>query len=385
MIRTSPLLVFLFILASCSSGRKSLEQGDYQTAFYQSVKRLGQSPNNRRALETLASAYPELVSYNLDRIDRLMESNDPLRWEEIARLYAQLNQAYEAVQRSPRAQEILYETNDYTREYEDARLRATEARYALGESLMQAARQRDREAAKTAYQHYQKAAELDPYFRDVRKKSEEALYLATLWVQVNPIPIHSRALELSNEFFQHKVLEYLRSHRISEYVRFISRAESQAMEQEPDQYLNLTFDDFVIGRSAIRETVHQRKADSVVVGTVEVVEKGEKVIKDVYGTVQAEVHWFEKQVESAGLLDLQIEDNWSGQVVAQEKFSGTHIWIDYWGFFNGDERALTEEDRSKLRKTREVMPPPPQQLFVDFTAPIYDQLIRYLDSYYRYF
>jgi hypothetical protein len=320
MMRTVPFFILIFLLASCSSGRKSLEKGDYQGAFYQSVKRLGQSPNNRRAAETLASAYPELVSYNLDRIDRLMESSDPLRWEEVASLYAQLNQAYEAVQRSPRAQEILYETEDYTREYEDAQSRAVEARYSLGESLMPAARQRDREAAKKAYQHYQKVAELDPYFRDVRQKSEEALYLATLWVQVNPIPMHSRALELSNEFFQNKVLEYLRSHRISEYVRFITPAESRSMEQEPDQFLNLTFDDFVIGRSAIRETVHQRTADSVVVGTVEVEENGEKVIKDVYGTAQAEVHWFEKRVESAGLLDLQIEDNWSRQVVAQEKF-----------------------------------------------------------------
>jgi hypothetical protein len=43
-----------------------------------------------------------------------------------------------------------------------------------------------------------------------------------------------------------------------------------------------------------------------------------------------------------------------------------------WGTLNGDERALTPE-QIKLCSLRDV-PPPPQDLFVAFTQPIYGQI-----------
>jgi len=36
------------LLAACSSGKKRLEQGDYDTAVYKAVKRLQQKPQKKR-------------------------------------------------------------------------------------------------------------------------------------------------------------------------------------------------------------------------------------------------------------------------------------------------------------------------------------------------
>lgn len=60
-------------------------------------------------------------------------------------------------------------------------------------------------------------------------------------------------------------------------------------------------------------------------------------------------------------------------MLTQEKMPDTFTWTTQWGTFNGDERALTPE-QIKLCSLRDVPPPPPQDLFVAFTQPIYGQI-----------
>ena len=380
---TMVVLLGMILLAGCSSGKKSYQQGDYGEAVFQSTKRLRQSPNNKKALETIANAYPQMVRYNLDRVNNLKRSGKVARWEDIMSLYDELNRAYDEIQRSPAALRLVPEARSYISEFELARLKAAEARYAIAEKEMVIAVSGDREAAKRAYDSFEIADDLQPGFRDARLRMEMALDLATVYVKIEPIPMHSRALELSNEFFQNKIIEYARSANINTFVRFLTEKEFKSFNKQPDQNIQMIFDDFVVGQAFVKETVEQRVRDSVVVGTVDVTEGGEKVTKDVYETVKVEVHIFEKKLESSGLLDFRIVDSNNGAVITQQKFPGTHIWIDYWGFFNGDERALTKEDKNRLRKKREVMPPPPQDLFVAFTEPIYGQITRFVRDYYR--
>ncbi|MEM8967027.1 MAG: hypothetical protein AAGE93_11465, partial [Bacteroidota bacterium] len=59
-----------------------------------------------------------------------------------------------------------------------------------------------------------------------------------------------------------------------------------------------------------------------------------------------------------------------------------HIWFAEWGRFQGDERALNEEELA-LCNLPEAVPPPPQQLFVEFTKPLYDQLTDRLNRFYQ--
>ncbi|MDB4286206.1 hypothetical protein N9933_02785, partial [bacterium] len=89
------LLLSLLIFAACSSGRKSLEQGDYNASVLKSINRLRQSPNNKKAKETLQGAYPRLLAYNKDAIKRLKTGSDPFRWERVKDLYAELNNVYD--------------------------------------------------------------------------------------------------------------------------------------------------------------------------------------------------------------------------------------------------------------------------------------------------
>ncbi|UCE93086.1 MAG: hypothetical protein JSV73_09755, partial [Flavobacteriaceae bacterium] len=65
-----------------------------------------------------------------------------------------------------------------------------------------------------------------------------------------------------------------------------------------------------------------------------------------------------------------------------QDFPGEFVWFHEWGQFNGDERALTEE-QSLICSNRRINPAPPQQLFVEFTKPIQQQLHNRLISFYK--
>ena len=100
------------------------------------------------------------------------------------------------------------------------------------------------------------------------------------------------------------------------------------------------------------------------------------------GTVKAKVNLFTKKITSKGLLDFKIIDAQTNRVLTQEKFPGVFVWICQWGYFNGDERALNDEQK-KAMKSKQLPPPPPQNLFLEFTKPIYDQLTAKIKEFYR--
>jgi hypothetical protein len=62
--------------------------------------------------------------------------------------------------------------------------------------------------------------------------------------------------------------------------------------------------------------------------------------------------------------------------------SGEFVWYTEWGYFNGDERAL-DEYFLEVVKLKEAYPPPPQDLFVAFTQPIFGQVTSKIRDFYR--
>ena len=376
------LLLSLFV-AACSTGKKALQRGDYLKSVEQAVNRLQSNPTNRKARETLRQAYPQLTRYYEGQIAQAKRSHDPLRWEQVSLYYSFLDEAYEMIQRSPAALALIPNANNYQADLNAAKIKAAEARYALGMQALDRGRAGERAQAKQAYEHFNVALEYQNNFRDSDQLMQEARDLATVYVLVEPIPMHSRSLNLTSEFFQNQIVEYVRNTTFSPFVHFYGVGELGATGQEPDQVVRMVFDDFVVGQSSIRERVFKREADSVVVGSVTVTENGKEIEKDVYGTVSAEVHVFEKTLTSQGLLDVQILDPVRRSVISQRKFPGTFEWADSWGYFNGDERALTSADKTAVRTRREIMPPAPQQLFIEFTKPIYNQVTTFLRNYYN--
>ena len=200
----------------------------------------------------------------------------------------------------------------------------------------------------------------------------------TLRVVMEHIPMHSRTMQISNEFFESKIQEYLLNMNY-EFVRFYTPEEAQTYNIKPHQYIQCRFDDFMVGQVTIHEKEQDIIKDSVILKT-ETLPNKEK--KNTYGTVKVTLHTFTKTLTSSGLLDMRIVDGNSGAMISQNKLPGTFVWETRWGWFNGDERALNDDQKSYV-KQREAYPPAPQQLFIEFSKPIYNQVVGKINSFYN--
>ena len=263
----------------------------------------------------------------------------------------------------------------FTTELTDAKLSASKVHFKEGKEEME---KNNMMAARLAYDHFLAAKNYTPQFDKIEEWLDASLEAATLNVIIKPIGVHSRRLALSNEFFENQIKTYATGMPYR-FVRFYDEHEAVNGNVQAHQIVILRFDDFVVGQTYVKETVENVRSDSVVIGKTKNKE-GKEV--DVYGTAKAKVRIFRKEVTSSGLMDFQIIDAESGATLKQRKLPGTYVWFTEWGSYNGQEEALSDDQLDAMRH-REAFPPPPQDLFIEFTRPIYGQITQELKRYYR--
>ena len=363
-------ILFVAIISACSSGKKSLQKGNYNEAVLKSVNRLRADPKNKNAKQTLRQAYPMALNYELKNINDVKLSSDVYKWEKVLDSYRNLDGLYDEINRSPGALSVLKPRN-FVLEKEEAKQKSGEARYALGEKKLL---EGTKVAAKKAYFDFIAADSFIPGMRDVKSKITEAKDAATIHVLVDQIPVSSIAFGLSNEFFQNKISEFLLEFSTREFVEFYSVSEAKKIKRKDfDQEIIIRFDDFVVGQTYMKELVEDFSRDSVILKKV-----GGKPI---YGTVKAKLISFTKTINSSGLLDFKIINSKTNAIQTQEKFPGTFVWRNQWATYRGDDRALSDE-QINLTEQQEIPPPAPQALFIEFTKPIFDQLKSKIRNFY---
>ncbi|MDP5170328.1 MAG: hypothetical protein NWR72_08775, partial [Bacteroidia bacterium] len=198
-----PLLIIS--LSGCKATKRAYEKGDYETAVVNSIERLRRAPDNKKARQTLKLAYPTMVTHFLEQINIAKVGGNQYKWEEIMGYYDILNRAYNEVKTAPAALEVIPNPQNFIGDYEIARTKAAEVRYVLAGQRLDYARDGDRLAAKEAHEHLLKVLLFRPGYKDAEELSLEALDLATVYVQIEHIPMHSRTLALSNEFFENQL------------------------------------------------------------------------------------------------------------------------------------------------------------------------------------
>jgi hypothetical protein len=376
-MNTRLLLVALaFVSIACSSGKKAFERGDYYESVMQAVGRLRQNPDHGKAREALKQSYPMALEWLQADVNNQIASNSPSKWRNAIASYDKMNQMYESIRQSPGALKVVKDPKSYYAEIGPLKEKAADESYNAGiDALMKGTR----EEAKRAYFNFADAQTFVPGYKDVVEYLDKSKFEATLKVVVEQIPVPTR-YSLSGGFFQDKVEEYLHQNYPDRgFIKFYTPQEAQTVNlPKVDQYLRIQFDDFSVGNTTVNETVETVKKDSVKVGEAKV--DGKNI--PVYNTVSAKLTTVRKQVVSQGLLSMIVVDGKTNGVLTHKKFSGDYSWVSTGGKFNGDERALTDQQIS-LCKRKELQPPEAQDLFLEFTKPIYTQLIPSLQSFYR--
>lgn len=433
-----------------------MQQGNYDEAIFKAVKRLRSNTDHKKSLEILKQTYPLARQWHLNRIKNMEASYDRFKWEPIAREYASLVNLYDEISRCPGCLSAIPNPDSYSIENERARLNAASDRFDAGIEALEKGKNGDRNEARSAFTHFTQANNWIRNYKDAEQRIKDAEYYATIRVVVEPIPMHSQALKISNEFFDNKINEFLLQAPVNRFVKFYTTKEARRLGiNKPDHIIQLVFDDFVVGQTYMHEKEIDLIKDSIVLATYEVdvpqansagqsagnnaggssnetkitichtapgsnqsqtiivaesalkahLDHNDKIgscgapstppastptqggsskkeVRKVYGQAKATMHIFTRTVESKGLLDLRILDGYTRRVLSQEKLPGAYIWQSQWGYYNGDQRAL-EKQYQQIIKNKDVPPPAPQDLFIQFTQPIYQQLTAKISQFYR--
>jgi hypothetical protein len=367
------LSVLALIIYSCSSGKKALQKGDYFSAQSKAVERLKSSPDNKNATKVLREGYPLTLEWTQEELDQVLSLNDPFKWERAINLMEQTNRLSDQIRSTPAARRIISDPKNYTSELNMAYEKAADARYNAGLTELDT---NTRESARRAYDHFNTANHFIADYKNVRELMETAKEKATLKVILDAIPVPSQRYQLSSEFFYDQVFEYLNNQfSAKSFVNFYSpfQAEKEGLNN-PDFVVDLEFFDFSIGnltRSEKEETLENR---------IQIESRDTTKIQ--YKTYVAKLKTFTDQVVSGGTLRVQIIETSTDKLFSDELIPGSFTWINQYAMFVGDAEALNNNQLELTR--RKVLPLPPQQdLFIEFTRPIYDQLIQKLNRFFR--
>ncbi len=367
-------IIISLTLSSCSSGKKSLERGNYYEAVIKSIERLRSNPDNKNARQTLKEAYPLATETLTSEIDNLLIGNEPFKYAEIVERYEKINSMAGEVKRSPVARSLKLNIEEYTSQLAGARSKAALEAYNAAEKLLAKG---DRMSAREAYFLYENSNNYVNNFKDALDKMELVSEIATLFVVIEDISVPG-LYKISSEFFQNQIISSLEKNYAKDFIVFMNPAEAKK-HKRADQVIIMRFDEFVVGSTKEKEVVKEiTSKDSVKVGTATI--EGKKV--DVYDKVKASYTTHSREIISSGVLDVKIIDVETEKMLGNKKFPGQFVWATDWASYNGDKRALNAE-QIKLSSRKPQMPPPPQTLFTEFTKPIFNQTRSYLNSFYR--
>ncbi len=373
-MRKNFLLIFLIstIVLSCATGMKALQKGNYYSAITKAIERLKSDPSNTKAQQVLKDGYPLALQWSQEEIDLALTSNQPFKWERTIDIMHQLNHLSEIIRSTPVARKIIVQPKSYTSELNMAYEKAAEERYETGLFFLG---KDTREDARVAYSHFEQVEKYISNYEEVSKNLLVAKQLATIHVVVEAATVRTRTYKLSSEFFYNQVFEYLNNQFPPQgFVNFLSPKQAEDFQvKQPDYIVQMEFYDFSIGN-----LIRHEKEESLVTTEKVAINDSTEVTK----TYEAKLKTFTDEVISNGRLNYKITDFQNDKLMRDKLVPGSFSWLNKYAIYVGDKKALNEQQYHLTLNTALPLPPK-QELFIEFTRPIYDQLSMELNSFFR--
>jgi hypothetical protein len=162
----------------------------------------------------------------------------------------------------------------------------------------------------------------------------------------------------------------------NEFVRFYSEFDARSQDIEADQIMELNLSRITIGRPYDNTSTRESSKEVVI---KEIVYKPDSVVKQ-YGTVKARITTTKRTLLSQGDLFITVRDT-KGRIIWNDRFTGEHKWQTEFATYTGDERALTDSDRSLLNQ-KQYNPPSEDHIMEELLNQIESDLTYRLRHYY---
>jgi tetratricopeptide (TPR) repeat protein len=379
----SLLLLSFFYLSACKTATKAYDRGDYNNAIELAIKKLQKDPSDGETKSLLQNAYRFAVDEHQDKIRILSNSTDEARYERIYNEYNYMQNLYEKLRQYPSLSFV--KATDYLEYVETYKEKAADVHYQKGLALMEDGEKDD---YRRAYLSLKNALKYKSGDAGIRKKMEEAYDLAVVNIVVQPINeyfggnngySYSGSYQMKN--FETEIIRGLRNQTNNEFVKFYSEWDARSRDIEPDELLDMRLGRMDIGRPYDQS---QTRTVSKEVVIKEIVHKPDSVEK-VYGKVQAQITTTRRTLVSTG--DLHVTSrNAKGLILWNDIFRGEHKWEVHFATYRGDERALSDSDRSLINNQNDRNAPREDEITEAILRQIQNEMnYRIRNHYNRYY
>jgi hypothetical protein len=365
------IILSCLVLAACSSGKKRLEQGDYNTAVYQAVTRLQQKPQKAKAERVLRQAYTLAVNEHMNVIKFHDKTDNPFKYDVMVREYEQITYLNNAIRRYPLYKDLVQLT-DVSDEYTLVTNEAAQAHKNEGQRLLGL---KNKQRARDAYSHFTQANAFVPG-SVTTKVMDQAQDAGT----VNVVLEFANTSRFFRDYNTDAVFNSVRNNLRNTRYRFMRVVERSESSSNVDEIIQIEMDDAHIGGIDFSKNVYQLKKENVYVGEAKT-DSGE-VVK-VYGTVTADYMEYCKTINSRAQLMIQRIDGNTAAVVNRQVFPSTYCWTEKWASYHGDQRALTDAQLDFVKRS-EPNPPNPEWLFAQTTAPLAARSVDFIRGQFAY-
>jgi hypothetical protein len=178
----------LIYLSSCRSTQKLTEQGNYDTAIQQSVKRLaGKKRKKADEVWALEDAFFKANTQDMERIQQLRREGRSENWERIYDLARKVDKRQRRVRplvplRDDKGREAKFRFVKINGVIQEAKSKAAQHLYEVASTQLIVARQGDKQAAREAYEQLEGIKRFVPNYKNHEALMEEALTLGTQYV-----------------------------------------------------------------------------------------------------------------------------------------------------------------------------------------------------------
>jgi len=379
MRKLSSIVVLMALLVtSCKSPAKLYDRGNYNDAMDAAIKKLQKDPNDYESREVLKSSYKYAVEQYEDQIRIVSNSSSETKYDQAFEQYIQLQNLYEKIRRYPSIAQFIKPV-DYSSQVESSREKAYTAHIEKGNKWMEG---EDRRSYREAYYEFKNALRYKTNDFDTRKKLEDAYDAAVVKVMLVPMDAVNNNYYYSNSSyqvrnFQDALLRNLNNNSSSEFIKYFTEWSTESKRIEPDEIVELRMGRMNIGQPYDQNTSRQVSKEVVV---KERVYSKDSVVKE-YGKVYATITTIKRTLVSDVDMYVTTKEP-KGKTLWSDNLRSEHQWKTEFATYTGDERALSESDKTLLNKN-DYKTPKEEDITNDLLTKLQNDVTYKLRNYYN--
>lgn len=362
----------LGVLTGCSTKKhieQQLNRGQYDLAVNSALRQLQSKKTDKRKskfISLLKDSYDRVTKRNLDDIEFLKKDNNPENAVRIFEIYSTLDARQRAIEPVLplylNGREVKFKFNDYTDEMINYKNKSSEYLYNNATYLLKSGNKYD---SRKAYDDLAYIDKTNPHYKDVPELMQEAHFRGTDFVIVN---IQNRTNQVIPKRLEDDLLNFDTYGLSNFWVEYHAQAGAQ---MDYDYAMDLELRQINVSPEHINERQLLRERE-IVDGWEYQLDANGNVAKDSLGNdikvdkiVTVRARLFETQQHKAVQIlgQVRFTDLQTNQLLETFPIDSGFVFENWFARFNGDKRALTNDDLKLLNNRAAPFPTSEQMVF----------------------